>query len=77
MRCRDLTTAQAEALMAQVGKRLRYLGRLCERLNQRGFPPDDELFAAAMKAYNAVYELHVRCHYAGCKQGVAKVKGER
>ena len=72
MRSRDLTTAQAEALMKQVGRRLRYLGRLCERMNQRGFPPNDELFKAATKAYEALHELHVKCHYAGCKEGVGK-----
>ena len=72
MRSRDLTTVQAETLMKQVGDRLRYLGRLCERMNQRGFPPNDELFEAAMKAYEALHELHVKCHYAGCKEGVAK-----
>jgi hypothetical protein len=41
-------------------------------MNQRGFPPNDELFEAALKAYEAMHELHVKCHYAGCKEGVAK-----
>lgn len=72
MRSRDLTTEQAEALMKQVGRRLRYLGRLCERMNQRGFLPEYELFASALKAYEALHELHVKCHYASCKEGVGK-----
>jgi hypothetical protein len=46
---------------------------LVERMQKLGFAPGDDLYDAAIRAQAAVHELHVNCHYAGCKHGVGKV----
>jgi hypothetical protein len=68
----SLTTAQASKLMEQVGHRLRYVGRLRRRMELMGFPPDDPMYLAATRAFNALQELHILGHYASCTSGVAK-----
>jgi len=67
---RELTVSQAGRLREQVARELRYLGRLCARMQALGFPPGDPLFAAANKARNALQELHVVAHYCSCTSGV-------
>lgn len=67
-----LTLQQARQLQAQIRRELEYLGKLRRRMEVLGFPPSDPLYAATMQAYNAVHELHVRCHYAGCASGVGR-----
>jgi hypothetical protein len=49
---------------------LRYLNRLCERMMRLGFPPDDPLQVAAVKARAAMQDLHTAAHYATCRHGV-------
>lgn len=72
MNSSDLTTAQAAALHAQVGERLRWLNRLTARLDKLSFDPKDPLYLAAWKAKNAMGELSVHAHYASCKGGVGQ-----
>jgi hypothetical protein len=45
---------------------LRYLNRLCERLNARSFSPEDRLYRAAFKAQTAIMELVMVLHYLTC-----------
>lgn len=40
------------------------------RMQEAGFPPDDELFRLVCKAYESVYYLTVRVHYLSCASGV-------
>ena len=68
----DLQPVQAQNLMATVGHQLRFLNRLCDRMRLLGFPPDDPLWRAAIEARNALQDLHVAAHYAGCGSGVGK-----
>ena len=68
----DLTTEQARRIGAVVGRQLRYLGRLRERMNVMGFPPTDPLFVSVTEAYHAVHGLNVRLHYLGCASGVGR-----
>jgi len=64
MRPDDLTFAQAEALKAQVARHLRWLNRLCDRMNRRGFPPHTPMVQSAHRARSALQDLHVAAHYA-------------
>ena len=68
----DLTPQQAEALKAILGRHLRFLNRLQERMNQRKFATDDPLWLAVVHARNAAQDLFVACHYAECKSGVGR-----
>lgn len=70
MTSRDLTSDQAERTRAQVARHLRFLNRLVDRMTRAGFPPDDELFVAAIRARATMQDLHVACHYASVKSGV-------
>jgi hypothetical protein len=56
MRASDLTPGQLAALKAQVGRRLAYLNRLCDRMNRRGFAPFDTVFQASLNARNAMQD---------------------
>jgi hypothetical protein len=67
----DLTRAQADAMLASVRRQLRYLGRLRDRMNERGFPPNDPLHLAVTGAFNAVHALSVELHYLTCAPGTA------
>ena len=68
----DLHVDRAIRLMAQVGRQLRWLDRLCRRMDQLGFPPDDSLRQAALAARSTMQDLHVEAHYASCKSGVGR-----
>ena len=68
----DLTTEQARRVGVVVGRQLNYLGRLRDRMQRRGFPPNDELVVAVTKAYNAIHGLNVRLHYLCCSSGVGR-----
>src|SRR5690348_898619 len=68
----NLTPTQAARVGAQIGRHLRYLNRLCARVQQVGFPPNDPLFYAAMRARNEAQGLSVACHYASCTSGVGR-----
>jgi hypothetical protein len=72
MRSADITTEQSQRLMKQIATHLRYLNRIVERMNRRGFSPTDELYQSAKRSRAALQDLHVAAHYAGCKSGVAK-----
>lgn len=68
----DLTPEQAQRLRLAIARQLRYLNRLCGRLQSLRFPVEDPLCAAALRARNAMQDLHVACHYASCKRGVGR-----
>ena len=61
-----------QALLDSVRRYLRYLGRLRDRMNQRGFPPGDPVYQAATDAFHAVHTLSVELHYLACKLGTAR-----
>jgi len=68
----DLTPAQATRLREILGRNLRFVAKLCQRMERLGFPADDPLYQAAGKAQRALQELHVRAHYCSCTSGVGK-----
>jgi len=72
MNSNHLTPAQANKLREILGRNLRFLARLCVRMERLGFPANDPLYVAASKAQRALQELHVRAHYCSCTSGVGK-----
>ena len=50
---------------------LGYVGRLHRRMQQRGWPADDPLYADVTGAEKALHELHVRLIYLAAPPGTA------
>jgi hypothetical protein len=65
----DLTSEQIAKVQAVVGRHLRYLNRLSQRMTRRGFPGTDPLFLAAERARVEMQGLFVALHYASCPKG--------
>ncbi len=72
MNSSSLTPAQAGILYAQLTAHLRYFGRLKSRMEQKGFPTGDPLYANVLRAYNAIHAAAVQTHYLTIESGVAK-----
>jgi hypothetical protein len=53
----DLTQFQLQELAEKLGKQGRYLSRLCQRMQQRGWKQDDLLYAHTMRARDGVLSL--------------------
>ena len=68
----DLTTEQAGQIADRVTAMLGYLTRLRERMDKRGFEPQDSFYRAVADAHHAVHCLSVRAHYLSCKSGVGR-----
>ena len=68
----DLTTDQARQLHERIRPMLAYLYKLRGRMEQRGFPRDDELRQLVERAYDSVHRLSVELHYLSCKSGVGR-----
>ena len=63
------TTTEAVVLRSLV-----YLGALIDRMNRRGFSPDDRLFRRALEAFDKVHALNIELHYMSCKAGVGRLE---
>jgi len=72
MTSNDLQRDQTDRLTAQAAQQLRWFNRLCERMQQCHFPPDDPLWIAAHNAPDVLQALHMTYHYAGCKSGAGR-----
>jgi hypothetical protein len=66
MNSNQLSKAQARQMHSAMLPTVRYLNRLLDRLNARGFAPDDWLYRAASKAQAAMGELVMVLHYLTC-----------
>jgi len=62
----DLSREQLDKLTAQVFRQLRYLNRLCERMNRVGWSSTDPVYREAYRARDAMQGLRMAVHYAGC-----------
>lgn len=71
-----LSTEQVVALRAVVGRELRYLNKLCARMQVLRFPPDDALCRAAQRARDALQDLYTAAHYCRCSASMGKVGPE-
>ena len=66
MNSSDLNSNQIKVIQDQLKPSFVYLKGLVERMAERGFHPDDEIFKAASDAFNRVHALNIRLHYLGC-----------
>jgi hypothetical protein len=51
---------------------LRYLGKLRQRMDKRGFTPSDKLYGLVNEAYDKVHHLSVELHYLSCGDVVGR-----
>ena len=68
----DLTREQVEKVRDVLTPHVRYLHKLITRMDRRGFPLDDELYQAVLKAYDAMRSVYTTLHYLSCKSGVGR-----
>jgi hypothetical protein len=63
MQSEDLTRDQTRALQERLEPMLAYLNKLRRRMQNKGFPLDDELWIAASNAQDAMQKLitELRC----------------
>jgi hypothetical protein len=67
-----LKPMQAQYITEHCCGQPRWLKRLCERLEARGYKPDEPLMRSAREAYNAMHALRVHSMYEGMEHGVGK-----
>ena len=67
-----ITPDQAARLCASLRGSLAFVGKLRRRMELLGFPPDDPLYLDAVRAQQALQDLHVRSHYCSVRSGVGR-----
>ena len=60
----------------RVAPMLKFLGDCRRRLDNRGFDPHGKFYQALVKAYDAMYSLHVTAHYESVGRGVGQPPNE-
>ena len=73
----QLTAAQAEALADRIGPMCGYLTRLRDRLQQRGWPGTDPLYADTSAAQDALHRLHLTLRAVALERRRAESDGRR
>jgi hypothetical protein len=68
----QITTEQAAKIKDAIGPAFGYLSRLVQRMDRRGFPPDDRLFQLATQAQDRMQHLWITLHSMSIKQGVGR-----
>jgi hypothetical protein len=63
---------QAKALYAALRPALGFLYRLQQRMEKRGFPPNDKLLRLTANACDALHSLCIELHYLSCMSGVGR-----
>ena len=63
---------QARKIAATLQPTVGYLSRLQRRMELTGFPPDDPLYVATVRARRAAQSLLVDLHYLSCESGVGR-----
>jgi hypothetical protein len=63
---------QARKIRKALEPALGYLTRLQRRMELTGFPPQDPLYTATVKARNALESLLIDLHYRSCQSGVGR-----
>jgi hypothetical protein len=67
---------QARKIREALQPALGYLTRLQRRMEVTGFPPDDRLYMAAVKAQTSLQTLLVELHYLSCGSGIGRPPGK-
>lgn len=73
---RPVSREEAKALWNALGPRMRWLNRLCDRMDQLGIDPSDPIRLAAYEAYDAMHSLAIHSHYGSCDGGVGMAPRE-
>src|SRR5688572_29117496 len=73
----DLTCEQIKTLQDQLKPAFFFPKSLVERMEQRGFHPDDEILKAARDAFDRLHGLSVRLHYLGCNAFKRELEADR
>ncbi len=68
----DLTPDQLRKISDRVRGLLGYLHRLRSRMQDNGFPLDDDLYRLVTDAEDVVHRLSVDVHYRSCGSGVGR-----
>jgi acyl transferase domain-containing protein len=72
----DLNPEQAQALARALARQLRYLNRLCSRMQRLRWAADERMCVLATEARNAVQKLHTAAASIGkVRVGEAKRRG--
>jgi hypothetical protein len=70
MNSEQLRPWQARKIRKALVPALGYLTRLQRRMELTGFPPNDPLYVATVKAQTALESLLIDLHYRSCQSGV-------
>ena len=73
----NLQPWQARKMIAALQRATGYLSRLKRRMEVTGFPPDDPLLLATVKAHRAMQDLLMELHYLSCESGVGRRPASR
>ena len=63
---------QARKMFAALQRATGYLSRLKRRMEVTGFPSDDPLYVATLKAHRVMQDLLMELHYLSCESGVGR-----
>lgn len=63
MNSHDLTPQQLDELAERIRQMVDYLHHFKERMEQRKFPRDDEIFELTSRAFDRVHHLRMALHY--------------
>jgi hypothetical protein len=72
MDSRDLTCDQCRQMHRALFSLANYLHGVVQRMERRGFPPDDALYVKAKCAYDGVRSLYGELHHLSCRTGVGR-----
>jgi hypothetical protein len=72
MNSNQLRPWQARKIRKALQPALGYLARLQRRMELTGFPPNDPLYVATVKAQKALERLLIDLHYRSCESGVGR-----
>jgi hypothetical protein len=70
-----ITMKQAKQVKAALEPGFKYVARLRARM-EKTFKPNDPLFLATERAYDAMHAMNVAWHYASCQSGVGMARKE-
>jgi hypothetical protein len=62
----DLSKDQIAPMQERIRQALVYVGAMRERMEKRGFDPNDLLYRQTQRSYDALHGLHMALVYAGC-----------
>lgn len=68
----QLSQEQLQILHHQISQRLGYLSKLIQRMDRRGFTPEDKLYSLATQAFHAMHQLRLEVHARAVGHGMGR-----